>query len=317
MAPGRLASLTLHQLHVFAAVAREGSFGRAAEFLTISVPSVSDQVRSLEHVVGARLLERSPGRRGVRLTTAGELLLQSYAQFEASFEDALRQMEALEAGPEQPTITFGASMSFGGYAFPRMYEAFHRAYPDVAVHLEIGNRVEVLDGLRHGRLDLGVVLGPVEVPELTIELLDADVEVVLVGPLGHRLAANRTAPFSELSAEHIVTPGEMSPIFQALMRLANQRKTRLHVAWRVGNIEAQTQAIASGVGIGATVRDAVEQRVAAGQLSLLNVEGFPLRLQQCLMHRPGQLTAAGDVFRTFLLDQCASRRPVDASEDTS
>src|SRR5258707_12750574 len=114
MSSGLLAGLTLHKLEVLAAVAREGSFGRAAEALLISVQSVSDQVRSLERGLGARLLERSPGKRRVQLTPAGELLLQAYEQLEASLTDALRQIRALASGSEPLTVVFGASLSFGG-----------------------------------------------------------------------------------------------------------------------------------------------------------------------------------------------------------
>jgi LysR family transcriptional regulator, low CO2-responsive transcriptional regulator len=109
-------------------------------------------------------------------------------------------------------------------------------------------------------------------------------------------------PFGELSNEQFVAPGDISPIARAVTQLAAARDTVINIAWRVGNIEAQTQAIASGLGIGATIVDAAQQRLEAGQLSLLNVEGFPLRLQQVLMRRPGQLTPCATVFRRFLLD---------------
>jgi DNA-binding transcriptional LysR family regulator len=303
MPGGSLDTLTLHQLQVFAAVAREGSFGRAAEALLISVPSVSDQVRLLERSVGARLLERSPGKRWVALTPAGELLLQACTQLEASLTDALRQIRALPSGLEPMTVAFGASLSFGGYAFPRLYEGFHRRYPEITVNLQIGNRIEVLDGLRRGRLDCGVVLGPIDVPELTVETLGSEIEVVLAGPPGHRLAGgDRPAAFSVLAGEQFVVPGDISPISQGLMRLSTARGTRLSIGWRVGNIEAQIQAIASGVGIGPTLLEAIDRRVAAGEMSLLNVEGFPFTVQQYLMHRPGQLHGAGLAFREFLLD---------------
>jgi LysR family transcriptional regulator, low CO2-responsive transcriptional regulator len=302
MAVDRLTLLTLHQLRVFATVAREGSFVRAAEALLISVPSVSGQIKSLEDIVGARLLERSPGKRGGRLTDAGTILLHAYEQLETSLEDSLRQIQSIQAGPEQGTIAFGASLSFGGYAFPRMYEAFHRAHAGIAVNLEIGIRAEILGGVRRGRLDFGVILGPVDAPDLILEPLGQEVEVVLVGPPGHRLAGETTVPFGELSNEQFVAPGDISPIARAVTQLAAARDTVINIAWRVGNIEAQTQAIASGLGIGATIVDAAQQRLEAGQLSLLNVEGFPLRLQQVLMRRPGQLTPCATVFRRFLLD---------------
>jgi LysR family transcriptional regulator, low CO2-responsive transcriptional regulator len=306
MALERAAAMTLHQLHVFATVAHEGSFVRAAEVLLISVPSVSGQVKSLERVVGARLLERSPGRRGVSVSDAGAILLRCYDELELALENGLREIQMLQRG-EGGSIVFGASLSFGGYAFPRLYEAFHRTHAAIDVNLEIGNRAEVLEGLRRGRLDLGVVLGPVDVPKLVVEPFGPDVQVVLVGPAGHPLATTGVpAPFRALAAEQLVLPGEVSPISQAVDRLAAVYNTSLHIAWRLGNIEAQSQAIASGVGIGATILDAVAQRLASGQLALLHVEGFPVLLEQCLMHRRGHLSTAAQAFRQFLLEDRGS-----------
>src|SRR4030088_14348 len=220
MALEHVSGMTLHQLQVFASVAHEGSFARAAEVLLISVPSVSDHVKSRDGVVGARLLERSPGRRGVAVTEAGAILLRCYDQLELALESGLREIQILQQG-DGGSIAFGASLSFGGYAFPRLYETFHRTHGAIDVNLEIGNRTEVLEGLRRGRLDLGVVLGPVDVPRLVVEPFGPAVQVVLVGPAGHTLANIPVpAPFRELAAEQLVLPGELSPISQAGDRLA-------------------------------------------------------------------------------------------------
>jgi DNA-binding transcriptional LysR family regulator len=221
-------------------------------------------------------------------------------------ESSLREIKILQQG-EAGSIAFGASLSFGGYAFPRLYETFHRTHGTIEVNLEIGTRIDVLDGLQRGSLDLGVVLGHVDVPRLVVEPFGPPVQVVLVGPAGHPLAnVTAPAPFRELAAEQLVLPGEVSPISQAVDRLAEVHNTSLHVTWRVGNIEAQTQAIASGLGIGATILDAVAQRLASGQLALLRVEGFPVLLEQCLMHRPGRLSTAAQAFRQFLLEDRGS-----------
>lgn len=74
----RLDSLVLQKLRVFAVVARHRSFARAADAAYLSQPTVSAEVKSLEDLVGVKLLNRSRGARYVELTEAGQILLETY-----------------------------------------------------------------------------------------------------------------------------------------------------------------------------------------------------------------------------------------------
>src|SRR5581483_293640 len=96
----RRLSITLNHLRIFSAVAREGRFARASEVLHVSEPTVSDQIKTLERLVGTRLIERSSGRRQLRLTKAGEILLQGSEEMFQSLDTTLRRMEAA-AGSDQ------------------------------------------------------------------------------------------------------------------------------------------------------------------------------------------------------------------------
>ena len=66
--------MELRHLAALTAIAGEGSVSGAADQLGYAQSSVSEQLATLEHVVGARLVERSPGTRPLSLTPAGELL---------------------------------------------------------------------------------------------------------------------------------------------------------------------------------------------------------------------------------------------------
>jgi len=103
--------LTLHQLQVFAAVAQEGSFTRAAQDLFVSEPTVSEQIKLLEQVVGASLFSRA-SRRPIRMTMAGEKLVEAVNQVFGCLEDALRDIAALQRATEG-RVAFGAGRGFG------------------------------------------------------------------------------------------------------------------------------------------------------------------------------------------------------------
>lgn len=301
----RIASLTLQQLRIFVAVAREGQFSRAASALFISGASVSEQVRGLETIVGTRLFERSPGRRDVALTEAGRLLLPICADFFRALEVGLGEIQSLSE-PDS-TVMFGASPLFGGYIFPRLYESFRRRHPGISAMVEIGPRREMLDALRRGTLDLAAMTapaGPIEGLEdgsLLVETFGNGTDVVLVGPPGHRLAGRSPAPIRELATEGIVMPLDPSPMRDTLIRLASEGGVHLRTAWEVRNLETQIQAVSSGIGITPTMMEVVASRVAAGQVAVLNVEGFPFRFELTMLRRSEPLSPAAQALYDHLM----------------
>src|SRR4051812_19670076 len=89
----------------FRAVAHEHSFSRAARALSLSQPSVSNQVALLEREIGTRLLDREPG--GVRLTREGEILLEHADAIAERFQLAAGQLAAVREG-ERARLRVGA-----------------------------------------------------------------------------------------------------------------------------------------------------------------------------------------------------------------
>src|SRR4051812_9190192 len=98
-------SLNLHLLRLFAAVAKHGSFSRAAEALHISQPAVSKGVREFEAQVGGRLLERGPS--GVTLTEAGQALMRHAAMLFGAERAAEKELAALR-GLTRGSLSVGA-----------------------------------------------------------------------------------------------------------------------------------------------------------------------------------------------------------------
>ena len=309
----RIASLTLQQLRIFAAVAKEGTFSRAAAALFISGASVSEQIRALETVVGSRLFDRSPGRRDVVLTAAGRLLVPICAEFFRALEIGLGEIQALE--PADAVVRFGASPLFGGYIFPRLYQPFRRVHPEITVRVEIGPRREMFEHLKRGQLDLAALTAPpgridgLDDDSLLVETFGDGADVVLIGPPGHRLAGARPASLRDLASEPIIMPEGPSPMRDTVLRMAAEAGTSLRIVWEVRNLEAQIQGVASGLGITPTMMDAVASRLAAGQVALLAVEGFPVRFEMSLIRRPVPLSPAAQVVREHLLG-----RPVGVAQ---
>lgn len=295
----RRSSTTLRHLQIFTAVSRERSFARAAEELGLSQPAVSAQIKELETILGVRLLLRSRGRRQIDLTLAGEVLLASCAEISQTLERTEKALSAFR-GLEQGTVTFGASLYFGAYILPRVHTAFREYQPSVHVTHEIGDVPDLLDGLRRHRFDLVVVAGPVEDPALVAEPLGS-YDVVLVGRPGHRLQHGPLAPFAELRSELLLLPKPTFILRSIMHRLAAEAGISLQVAMEANHIEAKLHAVTDGVGIAPIGSHAVVPGITAGQLALLQVEGFPIRIDYAVVHHKGNLSPAAGLYRRHLL----------------
>jgi predicted ATPase/DNA-binding transcriptional LysR family regulator len=257
------------RLRAFAAVAREGSFSRAAERLYVSQPAVSKHVASLEKELGTQLIEREP--RGAGLTPAGKVLAEYVLRAEALLANARR---ALASGAEAQigTLSLAASGIPGTYLLPGLLSRFHEEHPAVELDFRLSTSGGAIDLVRSHEVELAVVGGMTVPPELDSEMLVED-EVVLVGP--PTLGGRRLRP-KDLEALTWVSREEGSATRAAVE--SARWLIGLHVVRRLElpSWEAVKLAVASGAGIAAISRFALDLELEAGTLAVLDVPRWRL-----------------------------------------
>src|ERR1700758_707815 len=122
--------MQIHQIRYFCAVAKTGSFTRAAEREHVAQPSLSQQVRKLEDELGARLFDRLG--RSVRLTSFGEVFLRRADAILREVGDAKREVEEL-AGLERGRLVVGAIPTIAPYFLPGRLASFALEFLEVRV----------------------------------------------------------------------------------------------------------------------------------------------------------------------------------------
>jgi DNA-binding transcriptional LysR family regulator len=137
----------------FRAVAHERSFSRAARRLSLSQPSVSNQVAQLEREVGSSLLERRPG--GLRLTPEGEVLLVHADAIAERFELAERQL-AVSAERQRTRLRIGALPTALAGFVPAAIAHLRRQHPDVKVTFDEGTHEQLAARVASGELHLAI-----------------------------------------------------------------------------------------------------------------------------------------------------------------
>jgi DNA-binding transcriptional LysR family regulator len=200
--------LDLRLVRYFTAVAEHRHFGRAAEALHITQPSLSRQVRHLEQQLGARLLDRTP--QGSTPTEAGEVFLpRARALLRASAQAAAATRAA--ARPGRVTIGFAANV----IVTPAVRE-LRRLHPDADVHtLHLAwddTRAALLDH----RVDAAVARLPFDTDGLHVTVLYDEPRMLLV-PRGHRLAGKESVTLDDIADEPL--PRLADPAWNAFWRI--------------------------------------------------------------------------------------------------
>jgi molybdate transport repressor ModE-like protein len=171
MEPDRWLGVELRHLAALEAVSREGSFGRAATALGYTQSAVSQQIATLERIVGEKLIERPGGPKPVSLTEAGRLLLRHAEAIVARIAAAQADLTALHDG-EAGTLRVGIYQSIGQRILPELMRRYAAAWPLVEVTLtESASDEELLQLVERGELDLTfadlpLIEGPFEFVEL-------------------------------------------------------------------------------------------------------------------------------------------------------
>jgi DNA-binding transcriptional LysR family regulator len=196
--------IELRHLAALQALASEGTFGRAAQALGYTQSAISQQIATLERVVGMRLVERPGGPRPVTLTEAGRLLLRHTDSIMSRLQAAQADMTALAEGASG-VLRIGTFQSVGAKVLPRILSRFREEWPAVDVQLrESAHDEELTAWVESGELDMTFVQMPAEGDALEeIELL-RDPYVLLVRPDSPLGVRGRVPTLKELVGERLI-----------------------------------------------------------------------------------------------------------------
>jgi len=201
----------LRQLRYFVGVAEELHFGRAAERLYISTPTLSQQIKQLEREVGTSLLTRHS--RGVELTPAGRVFLARARETIQAAGLALKDTRRA-AGLDEPVLRLGLLNGVPGRLPAALEQLATERFPNSTVTLEAGTTTDQLRMLGADEIDLGLVRTPVTLPPaMTSEQL-ADEELGVLLTATHPLAAEPELTVEDLTGlELIWIPRAAAPEF--------------------------------------------------------------------------------------------------------
>ena len=208
--PPAAVDLDLRLVHSFTVIAEHRHFGRAAEALHVTQPSLSRQIHRLEQQLGARLLDRTP--RGSHLTEAGKVFLP---QAKALLRAAAQAVAHTKAAAQPSRIVVGYTT--GLIVTPAVRALRHR-HPDADVQAQHVAFDDVRAALLERRVDAVVGRLPFPTDRLHVTVLYDEPRVVIV-PLDHRLAGKERVTLDDIADEPLPRLRESDPEWSAYWRI--------------------------------------------------------------------------------------------------
>jgi LysR family transcriptional regulator, hydrogen peroxide-inducible genes activator len=262
--------MQIHQLRYFCAVARTGSFTRAAQHEHLAQPSLSQQVRKLEDELGTRLFDRLG--RTVRLTQMGEAFLPRA-------EAILRQVAAAKlevqemAGVEQGKLVIGAIPTIAPYFLPSCLASFARKFPRVQVSVveEVTN--ELLNRIQEGAIDVALLALPVPATHcLSRELFRERLYVAV--PQSHRLSSLAWIHLSQIENDPFLLLKEGHCFRENTLAACGRARLHPNVVFESGQFTTILAMVAAGTGVSVVPEMAVDQREGCRFIPLADESAF-------------------------------------------
>ncbi|MDY6946814.1 MAG: hydrogen peroxide-inducible genes activator [Pseudomonadota bacterium] len=239
--------MTLTELRYIVALGQEQHFGRAAERCNVSQPTLSIAVKKLEDELGVTLFERT--KQGVRVTPlGGRIIAMASAVLERTAE--IKDVASGDVNQLQGPLALGTLATVGPYLLPQFIPLLREMASGMPLFVEEAPQQTLAEKLRNGDLDVLLISGPFNEPDIVTQVLFEE-PLVLLMPARHRLASKTNIDAGDLNPAEVLLLDQghafREHVLAAFPQLRHQDP--MHGAMRGGSFETLRHMIASGLGV--------------------------------------------------------------------
>jgi LysR family transcriptional regulator, hydrogen peroxide-inducible genes activator len=249
--------LSLRALGYLVALADTRHFGKAAARCFVSQPTLSAQIKKMEEQLGVQLVERG---QQVRLTDIGERIVERARRV----IDEAREIEELARDFQDPLageLRIGLIPTVGPYLLPHIAAPLHEKFPRLKLLLLEHQTHRMVELLKSGELDVGILALPIPMERLITRVLYAESFQVAL-PQGHPLAKRRRLALDDLDGETLLLLEDGHCLRDQALAACRLARVREAPDFRATSLETLRQMVAAGVGITLLPSLAVEQQDA-------------------------------------------------------
>jgi LysR family hydrogen peroxide-inducible transcriptional activator len=237
--------MNLRDLRYLVALADERHFGRAARRSAVSQPTLSAQIRKLEEYLGVSLVERQPKR--VTLTAAGQRIVERARRL-LQEADAIVELARTDRDPLSGTLRLALIPTVGPYLLPHVVAPLQHDLPRLKLLLYEYRTATLLEKLRAGELDLGILALPVATDGIeSAELYEEPFRLAV--PAQHELADRATASTDDLQGETVLLLEDGHCLRDQALDVCNRVQAHESQDYRATSLETLRQMVAAGHGV--------------------------------------------------------------------
>lgn len=263
--------MTLHQLKIFAAIARHRNITRAARELDISQPTASQQIQLLEAEYGVQLFKRIG--RGIELAEAGELLLADAEAVLTEVEELKKKFSTEWSARKEAAVNVGGSHSPSASFLPLIGVVFKETHPHAALSLRTDTSQGIVRLLLNSEIEIGVITNPAHDPSIVIEPCWQERLVAFVSAR-HPLAKKEKLTVAELAHSplviKVVKQGKEGD--DRVARILKELQTQgfeLNIVMQCESPDAAKAAVRTGVGLGILYERLIAPELKKGDFKIL------------------------------------------------
>jgi LysR family hydrogen peroxide-inducible transcriptional activator len=237
--------MNLRDLRYLVALADTRHFGRAAEKSHVSQPTLSAQIRKLEDYLGVQLVERQP--RKVALTDVGERVVERARRILRD-SDEMVELAKLSRDPLAGKLRVALIPTIGPYLLPTVAPKIRKALPKLQLMLYEYQTELLLERLRDGHVDLGILALGVETQDFeTRPLYEEPFTVAL--PSSHPLTKKAALKVDDLGGETLLLLEDGHCLRDQALAVCARIDAREDQDFRATSLETLRQMVAAGLGI--------------------------------------------------------------------
>lgn len=287
--------MTLHHLEVFVAVCQEKTMHAAAEKLNLSQPSISKIISDLEKYYHIKLFERINHR--LYLTPIGKTMLDHAQHILELFH---HMEDDINMHGQTMHIRIGASVSVGTCLLPPLLQHLTQTKLPISYDVTINNTSKIEQLVNNYELDLALVEGHIDNPNLIMQDVAQD-ELVLAVAAGHPLANKSHITYQDLEQYPFVTREDGSSKRNQLELHLQKLGLNLSSNYACSSVEAIKQALLYTNSIAALSRMVIAEELHKGRLTILPMEDLQIKRSiRLIYHKNKYISPAMKAFMQVL-----------------
>ncbi len=259
--------MNLYHLKTFYFTAKYKSLTKAAEFLCITQPAVTKQIKQLQSHYNLKFLDII-GKK-VILTDAG-LNLYTIAErifdMESQAEEAIKDFQEYNKGK----ISILASESFGSYHIPYIIRDFKQTRPEISISIQTATNKDIIESISELKEDIGFISAPVQNPKISVHEILED-EIVLVASPNCKFTSTQELNLLDLEGKEIIMHEQGSVIRKVVDAFLKKNKIDMCMKYEISNSEAIKKLVENNMGIAFLTKSIVHKEIKSGELVAIPV----------------------------------------------